>query len=178
MCLGTLAVCALAERTAWADAAPSRSLWIAPSYQLTLTDVFRPSSRHGFGAGASYEFHVAPAFNLGLTLAYRRYPGERATQQLGYGAILKHFFSTSWAAEDGFYPYVDYGLLLQQTFIEERGGSAISHDTRLGLGGLVRTESAAWFVAVAGHFSRLHYFEVESEWAPYLDVHIGWAPSF
>jgi hypothetical protein len=159
------------------DAPPTRSLWLAPTYQLLLTGDL-PSSRHGLGASASYEFHVSPMFNLGLTLAYRIYPGEASTQQLGYGAILKHFFSPAWSGADGFYPYVDYGLLLEQTFIEGRSGSAVSHDTRLGGGALIRYRGVPLFVGLDGHYSRLQYFDTDSTLVPYLELQVGWAHAF
>jgi hypothetical protein len=156
----------------------TRSVWVAPTYQALLSDSFDPSSRHGLGARGSYEFHVTPVFNVGLALAYRLYPGSSSTQQLGYGALLKHFFSAAWSAEDGFYPYLDYGLLLQQTFVEARSGSAISHDTRLGAGALLRHRGVPLFIGVAAHYSRLQYFDVESRGIPYLEFEIGLAPAF
>src|SRR5436190_13655666 len=67
-----------------APRAPTRSVWLAGSYDLLLTSAFDPSSRHGFGASGAYEFHLSPRFNLGLALAYRMYPGSQLTQQLGY----------------------------------------------------------------------------------------------
>lgn len=172
--------CASAERVSAArsGAAPTRSLWLAPTYQLLLGSAFEPSSRHGVGAGASYEFHVSPSFNIGLSLAYRLYPGSQSTQQLGYGTILKHFFSERWVSDDGLYPYLDYGLLLQQSFVEGRRSSAISHDTRLGAGALLRSSGAAFFVGLAAHYSRLHHFDVESRAIPYLDVQLGWVHAF
>jgi hypothetical protein len=156
----------------------TRSVWVAPTYQARLSGTFDPSSRHGAGLRASYEFHITPAFNIGLALAYRLYPGAIATQQLGYGALLKHFFSAAWSRHDGVYPYLDYGLLLQQTFIDGRGGSAISHDTRIGAGAMVRRWGVPLFIGVAGHYSRLQYFDVESRGIPYLEFEIGWAPAF
>lgn len=160
-----------------ADALPSRSVWVAPTYQVLLTDAFRPSSRHGAGASAAYEFHISPVFNIGLALAYRLYPGPRATHQVGYGTTLKHFFSAAWSSRDGVFPYADYGLLLQQTYVEGRGGSAVSHDTRLGVGALVRHRGFPVFIGVAGHYSRIGYFDVGSTAVPYIDVQIGWAPA-
>lgn len=158
--------------------APSRSLWMGPTYQLLLTDAFEPSSRNGLGVGGSYEFHVSPKFNLGLALAYRLYPGEQATHQLGYGTLLKHFFSSAWSSEDGVYPYLDYGLLLQQTFIQGRSGSAVSHDTRIGGGAVVRAWGTQLFMGVAGHYSRLSHFDIESKAIPYVDVQLGWCQGF
>jgi hypothetical protein len=158
---------------------PSRSIWVAPTYQVLLSDAFEPSSRHGVGAGLAYEFHISPTFNLGLSLAYRLYPGERATQQLGYGTILKHFFSARWSSsDDGVYPYLDYGLLLQQTFVQGRTGNAVSHDTRLGGGALIRSWGVPLFIGLAAHYSRLDHFEIESQWVPYLDVQLGWVQPF
>jgi hypothetical protein len=168
----------LLARPAHAGEAPSRSVWLAPTYQALLHDAFEPSSHHGLGAGASYEFHISPTFNLGLALAYRVYPGERSTQQLGYGTLLKHFFSGAWSSEDGIYPYLDYGLLLQQTFMASVSGSAVSHDTRLGCGALMRRWGVPLFIGLAGHYSWLQHFEVESKWIPYVDVQIGWAHAF
>ena len=159
-------------------AAPTRSVWIAPTYQVLLSDAFEPSSRHGFGALAGYEFHVAPTFNVGFVLAYRVFPGSTSTSQLGYGAILKHFFSAAWASDSGVYPYLDYGLLLQQSFIEGRRGSAVSHDTRLGGGALMRFGGTALFASLAGHYSRLQYFDIESKWIPFIEVEVGWAHPF
>lgn len=156
----------------------TRSVWIAPTYQALLEDTFEPSSRHGVGMLASYEFHITPTFNVGLALAYRLYPGSTSTQQLGYGALLKHFFSAAWSTEEGVYPFLDYGLLLQQTFIEGRSSSAVSHDTRLGAGAVIRRWGVPLFVGVAGHYSRLSYFDVESRGIPYLEFEIGWAPAF
>ena len=166
------------EPVAHGNEPPSRSLWVAPTYQALVSDAFEPSSRHGFGARAAYEFHVSPKFNLGLALAYRVYPGSPSTSQLGYGAILKHFFSAAWASENGFYPYVDYGLLLQQSFVGRRSGSAVSHDTRLGGGAVVRHGGTALFIGLAGHYSRLQYFDVESTWIPFVEAEIGWAHTF
>ena len=157
---------------------PTRSVWLAPTYDFLATSAFEPSSRHGFGATASYEFHISPRFNLGLALAYRLYPGEQATQQLGYGAILKHFFSSRWATDDGQYPFVDYGLLLQQSFVEDRSGSAVSHDTRLGGGAVFRSGWVSLVLGVGGHYSRLDFFEHESTWIPYVDVQFGWVFGF
>jgi hypothetical protein len=156
----------------------TRSIWVAPTYQALLTSTFEPSSRHGLGARGSYEFHITPVFNIGLVLAYRLYPGSSSTQQLGYGALLKHFFSAEWSAEDGVYPYLDYGLLLQQTFVEARTGSAISHDTRLGAGAVIRRWGLPLFIGVAAHYSRLQYFDVEARGIPYLEFEIGLAPGF
>lgn len=160
------------------EAPADRSVWVAPTYQALFTDSFEPSSRHGLGARASYEFHITPTFNIGFVLAYRLYPGSAATHQLGYGALLKHFFSDGWSTRDGFYPYLDYGLLLQQSFVDERSGSAISHDTRLGAGALLRRWGAPLFVGVAAHYSRLQYFDVASRWIPYLEVELGWVHAF
>lgn len=155
-------------------APPTRSAWLAANYDVLLSNAFEPSSRHGVGASAAYEFHVSPRFNLGLTLAYRLYPGSPATQQLGYGATLKHFFSGAWASADGLYPFVDYGLLLQQSLIRGREGSATSHDTRLGVGLLMRASAACLFVDVAGHYSRLNYFDTKGTWIPYVETRVGW----
>jgi len=160
------------------SAAPTRSVWIAPTYDFLATDAFEPSSRHGFGASAAYEFHISPRFNLGLALAYRLYPGEQATQQLGYGATLKHFFSSRWATVDGVYPFLDYGLLIQQSFIEDRDGSAVSHDTRLGGGAMFRSAPLALYLDAGAHYSRLDYFEHESTFIPYADVQLGWVFTF
>jgi hypothetical protein len=158
--------------------APTRSVWVAPTYDYLATDAFEPSSRHGFGATAVYEFHISPRFNLGLPLAYRLYPGKQTTQQLGYGVTLKHFFSSHWATVDGVYPFVDYGLLLQQSFVEGRSGSAVSHDTRLGGGAVFRTAPLSFYVDVGVHYSRLNFFEHESTFIPYVDVQLGWVFPF
>lgn len=162
---------------AWAEA-PTRSVWIAPTYQALVSDAFEPSSRHGVGAALAYEFHVSPTFNLGLTLAYRLYPGSVATQQLGYGVLLKHFFNPEWSHADGVYPFVDYGLLLQQSFVEARRGSAVSHDTRLGVGSVLRVGGVPLYASLAGHYSRLQYFDVESTWIGYLELQLGWVQAF
>ena len=157
---------------------PTRSVWLAPTYDFLASSAFEPSSRHGFGASAAYEFHISPRFNLGLTLAYRLYPGEQATQQVGYGATLKHFFSSHWATVDGLYPFVDYGLLMQQSFVGGRSGSGVSHDTRLGGGAVFRSAPISLYADVGAHYSRLDFFEVESTWIPYLDVRsAGFSPS-
>lgn len=165
-------------QTTVAQDAPTRSVWVAPTYDFLATDAFDPSSRHGFGLTAVYEFHISPRFNLGLPLAYRLYPGEQMTQQLGYGVTLKHFFSSRWATADGFYPFVAYGLLIQQSFVEDRSGSAVSHDTRLGAGAVLRREPIALYLDAGGHYSRLAFFEHESTFIPYVDVQIGWVFSF
>lgn len=164
---------AAAQAAVRADTAPTRSVWLAGSYDWLLTSAFDPSSRHGLGASGAYEFHLSQRFNLGLSLAYRLYPGATATQQLGYGATLKHFFSRNWATEDGFHPFVDYGLLLQQSLISNRRGSATSHDTRLGLGAVLRTSNVLLFTELAFHYSRLGYFDTQSQAIPYLEVQIG-----
>jgi hypothetical protein len=171
-------VALVAAPPALADGRPDRSVWLAPTYQILFSDAFEPSSRHGIGASAAYEFHVSPKFDVGLSLAYRLYPGEEATQQLGYGAVLKHFFSADWAWRDGIYPYVDYGLLLQQSFVTGRSGSAISHDTRLGAGVVMRRWGLPLFLGVAGHYSRLQYFGIESTTIPYFDLALGWVHTF
>lgn len=178
MALLLVAMALLLVSPARAESAPTRSAWIAPSYQALLSDAFEPSSRHGVGGALAYEFHISPRFNLGLTLAYRLYPGSVATQQLGYGVLLKHFFSADWSHADGVYPFVDYGLLLQQSFIEGRQGSAVSHDTRLGLGSVLRIGGIPLYASLAGHYSRLQYFDVESLWIPYLEVQLGWVQAF
>ena len=152
---------------------PTRSAWLAPSYDFLATDAFEPSSRHGFGVRSEYAFHVTPRFNIGLALAYRVYPGDTTTQQLGYGAMLKHFFSPHWASVEGVYPFVDYGLLLQQSFVEGRRGSAVSHDTRLGAGLLWRLPSVSLFADLAGHYSRLTFFDRDSTWIGYLEASAG-----
>lgn len=152
---------------------PTRSAWLAPTYDFLASDAFEPSSRHGFGARGSYEFHVTPRFNIGLALAYRLYPGDASTQQVGYGAVLKHFFSPRWSQNQGVYPFLDYGLLLQQSFVEGREGSAVSHDTRLGAGLLWRLPSIALFADFAAHYSRLSFFDRKSTWIPYLDAGAG-----
>jgi hypothetical protein len=168
-----------AATTARADAPsaaakpPTRSVWLAATYDVLLTSAFDPSSRHGLGASAGYEFHLSQTFNLGLGLAYRAYPGSPATHQIGYGATLKHFFSRTWATEDGFYPFVDYGLLLQQTSVSGREGSATSHDTRLGAGAVLRTSGVAFFIALGGHYSRLGFFDRRSTAIPYLEAQVG-----
>jgi hypothetical protein len=171
-------MCPLAAADAHASETPTRSIWLAPTYQLLLGDALEPSSHHGLGASAAYEFHISPTFDLGLAVAYRLYPGEVASHQLGYGAILKHFFSAAWSSRDGVYPYVDYGLLLQQTFIEGRTGSAVSHDTRLGVGAVLRGWGVPLFVGLAGHYSRLQQLDVASRWLGYVDVQIGWVHAF
>ena len=160
------------------DASPSRSLWLAPSYQVLFTDTFVPSAQHGPGLSAGYEFHLTPTFNVGLTLAYRIYPGAQATHQLGYGTILKHFFNDQWASQDGLHPFLDYGLLLQQTFVNGRSGSATSHDTRLGAGAVVQINGVQLFACVAGHYSRLQYFDIKSTWIPYVESQVGWVYAF
>jgi hypothetical protein len=164
---------AFAEAPSDAPKLPTRSVWLAATYDFLLTSAFEPSSRHGLGASAAYEFHLSPRFNLGLGLAYRLYPGSQATHQIGYGTTLKHFFSDHWATHDGFYPFVDYGLLLQQTSIAGREGTATSHDTRLGIGAVMRTSGVAFFVALGGHYSRLGFFDRKSTGIPYLDAQVG-----
>jgi hypothetical protein len=166
------------EGLARAEEPPTRSVWVSPTYQVLFSNTFQPSSRHGLGASATYDFHVGPTFDVGLTLAYRLYPGSRATQQLGYGAILRHFFDPTWSFADGVFPYLDYGLLLQQTYIEGRSGSAVSHDTRLGAGAVLRRGAVPLFVGLAFHYSRLQQFDVESRWIPYADLQIGWVHAF
>ena len=175
VCVGvcSAAAPALAEASASAPKLPTRSVWLGATYDLLLTAAFDPSSRHGFGASAAYEFHLSPRFNLGLGLAYRVYPGSQVTQQIGYGATLKHFFSSQWATADGFYPYLDYGLLLQQSTISGREGSATSHDTRLGLGAVMRTSGIGFFVDLGGHYSRLGFFDRKSTGIPYLEARLG-----
>jgi hypothetical protein len=155
-----------------------RSFWVGPTYQYLFGDAFEPSLRHGAGLSTVYEFHVSPRFNLGLNLAYRLYPGEQLTHQVGYGAILKHFFSEGWDQRDGLYPFVDYGLLLQQTFIGGREGNAVSHDTRMGLGLLARSWGVPVFASLAGHYSRLTFFDREGEWIPYVEAQLGWVHAF
>ncbi|HKO52300.1 MAG TPA: hypothetical protein VJV79_31545 [Polyangiaceae bacterium] len=164
---------ARAEVPADAPPAPTRSWWLAATYDLLLTSAFDPSSRHGLGASAAYEFHLSPRFNLGLGLAYRLYPGSQATHQIGYGTTLKHFFSNQWATADGFYPFLSYGLLLQQSQVSGREGSATSHDTRLGAGAVFRTSGIAWFVDLGGHYSRLGFFDRKSTGIPYLEAQLG-----
>ncbi len=171
-------VAGTSEAAAHADEHPTRSVWLALTYQVLLSDTFEPSSRHGAGASVNYDFHISPRFDLGLALAYRLYPGARETQQLGYGAILRHFFSADWSQGGGVFPYLDYGLLLQQTFINGRTGSAVSHDTRLGGGLLLRRWGVPVFVGVAGHYSRLQSFDVAAKWIPYADVQLGWVHAF
>ena len=178
-CLAGLLAAAVASPAQPARAeAPTRSVWAAPTYQALLSDAFEPSSRHGVGAALAYEFHVSPTFDLGLTLAYRLYPGSVATQQLGYGVLLKHFFSPDWSHADGVYPFLDYGLLLQQSFVEARRGSAVSHDTRLGVGSVVRVGGVPLYASLAVHYSRLQYFDIELIWIPYLEVQLGWVQAF
>lgn len=175
----TAAVLLLAsEATARAEERPTRSVWVAPTYQVSFSDAFAPSSRHGLGVGATYDFHVGPTFDVGLTLAYRLYPGSTVTQQLGYGTILRHFFDPAWSFADGVFPYLDYGLLMQQTYIEGRRGSAVSHDTRLGAGAVLRRGVVPVFVGLAFHYSRLQQLDVESRWIPYADLQIGWVHAF
>jgi hypothetical protein len=165
-------------QAAAANDVPTRSLWLAPTYDYLATSAFEPSSRHGFGAVVAYEFHISQRFNLGLALAYRLYPGEQATQQIGYGATLKHFFSPRWATADGIYPFIDYGLLLQQSVVEGRSGSATSHDTRLGGGAVFRSAPIALFLDAAGHYSRLGFFDRQSQAIPYVEVEFGWVFAF
>lgn len=155
-----------------------RSIWIAPSYQALFGDALGRAGPHGVGVFTSYEFHVSPRFNLGLHLGYRLYPGEDLAQQVGYGVILRHFFAAEWTRADGFFPYVDYGLLLQQTFSKGRSGSATSHDTRLGGGVLGRFQGIPLFLGAAGHISRIDGFDVDAEWIPFLDVQLGWVHVF
>jgi len=157
---------------------PTRSAWFAPTYDFLATSAFEPSSRHGVGAVVAYEFHLSPRFDIGIPLAYRFYPGERTTQQLGYGVTLKHFFSPRWSTADGVYPFFDYGLLLQQSFIQGRTGSATSHDTRLGGGAVFRSAPISLFVDLGAHYSRLGFFDRESEWIPYLELQFGWVLAF
>ena len=168
----------MAAQAAAVSAVPTRSVWLAPTYDFLASSAFEPSSKHGFGASAAYEFHISPRFNLGLVLAYRMYPGEQTTQQLGYGATLKHFFSSHWATIDGVYPFIDYGLLLQQSFVEGRSGSAVSHDTRLGGGAVFRSAPLSLYLDIGAHYSRLGFFDVESKGIPYLDVQAGWVFGF
>ena len=161
-----------------AEAPATRSVWIAPTYQLLLTDAFAPSSRHGLGAAAAYEFHISPMFDIGLELAYRMYPGAVVTQQLGYGVSLKHFFSPAWSYADGVYPFIDYGLLVQQSFIEGRRGRAVSHDTRFGGGFVLRRWGLPLFVGLAGHYSVLQYLDIDATGISYLELGIGWVQAF
>jgi hypothetical protein len=169
----SVAAPARAEAPLTAPKPATRSVWLAGTYDLLLTSAFDPSSRHGLGASGAYEFHLSPRFNLGLALAYRLYPGSTKTQQIGYGATLKHFFSRNWSTEDGVYPFVDYGLLLQQSYISGREGSATSHDTRLGVGTVMRITGVAFFVDLGGHYSRLGFFDRKSTTIPYLEAQVG-----
>jgi len=163
----------MAEAAPAAPKRPTRSVWLGATYNFLLSSEFEPSSRHGLGASAAYEFHLSPRFNLGLGLAYRLYPGSQATHQIGYGTTLKHFFSDQWATADGFYPFLGYGLLLQQTSVSGREGSATSHDTRLGVGAVMRTSGVAFFVDLGGHYSRLGFFDRKSAAIPYLEAQVG-----
>jgi hypothetical protein len=176
--VGTGTASALAETSADAPLASTRSIWLAATYQVLLHSEFEPSSRHGVGASGVYEFHLSPRFNLGLSLAYRLYPGSQATQQLGYGATLKHFFGSRWATADGVHPFVSYGLLLQQSMIEGRKGSATSHDTRLAAGAVFRSSPLALFVDLGAHYSRLNYFDRSSTLIPYLEAQAGCVLAF
>lgn len=169
---------AVAAQVAAAPATPTRSFWLAGTYEFLATSAFEPSSRHGLGVRGAYEFHISPRFNLGLPLAYRLYPGAQLTQQIGYGVTLKHFFSSAWATADGVFPFLDYGLLMQQSFIEGRGGSAVSHDTRLGGGVVVQHAPLSLFCDLAAHYSRLSFFDRESRAIPYLEVGVGWLLTF
>jgi len=86
---------------------------------------------------------------------------------------LKHFFSKNWKTVHKIFPYVDYGLLLQQSFAPGKTSSAVSHDTRFGAGLLWRTQILTPFLGVAGHYSRIEYFDTDSIWVPYVDVQLG-----
>lgn len=154
-------------------APPTRSFWGSVTYQFLLSDSLEPSPRHGFGAAITYEFHVSPTLNIGLLLAYRGYPGTDSLQQLGYGVTLKHFFTPAWSTANSWFPFLDYGLLQQQTFLSGHSGAAISHDTRLGVGLLFPMFGLRWSAACAGHLSRLEYFDVEARWVPYVELQFG-----
>jgi len=148
------------------------------TYQYLFTDALKPAQQHGFGVAGSYEFHIKPRFLIGLPLAYRTYPGPEWAHQLGYGVTLRHFFSDHWAKGRRVYPYLGYGLLQQQTFAPGKKGAAISHDTRLGLGLVSGALGFPLFMEVAGHISRLQYFDVEPTWVPYLNVNFGGIVTF
>lgn len=152
---------------------PKRSVWLGLSYQYLFTDALAPASRHGVGFWASYEFHVSPRFLVGLPLAYRGYPGEGGAHQIGYGVTLRHLFSNDWARGRKVYPFIDYGLLQQQTFAPGHSGVAVSHDTRLGGGAVFGQLGFPLFLAASAHLSRLEFFDVETEWIPFVDVSLG-----
>ncbi len=150
-----------------------RSVWLAATYNHLFTGALSPAAENGVGAWASYEFHVSPRFLVGLPLGYRGYPGAGGAHQIGYGVTLRHFFSDSWARGPKVYPFLDYGLLQQQTFAPGRSGVAVSHDTRLGGGVVLGQLGFPLFLGSSMHLSRLEYFDVEAEWIPFVDVSLG-----
>lgn len=152
---------------------PRRSVWFAATYQHLFSDALSPAHENGAGAWASYEFHVSPRFLVGLPLGYRAYPGEGGAHQIGYGVTLRHFFSDAWARGARVYPFIDYGLLQQQSFAPGRSGVAVSHDTRLGGGVVFGQLGFPLFLASSAHLSRLEFFDVDGEWIPFIDVSLG-----
>lgn len=152
---------------------PTRSLWLALSYQAFLSSALANSSSHGGGLVGSYDFHISERFSLGMQLAYRYYPGEIHVQQLGYGLLLKHFFSPVWTDKSRLHPYVDYGLLQQQTFHSAHSGVAVSHDTRLAAGVLGYIGEVPTFVNASLHLTRIGHFDVAGFWLPYLELQWG-----
>lgn len=163
----TLAVPAPSAREAASPSAPHRTASVGFSYLRHTGDL--DSSETGLGLWALYEFHLSPDFRIGMNLALRSYPGEPHTLQLGYGTVLRHFMFESKAIR----PFVQYGLLVQMTFLEDRSGSVTSHDTHFGVGVEGRDVAPGWFLQAGYNLSWLRFFDTSTRDLGYASLTVG-----
>jgi len=138
----------------------------------------RPLADHsvtGLGLSATYEFILKPRFSLGINLAYRYYPGTTALHQLGYGLLIKHYFQDP---QEGWRPFIEYGLLMQVNRFKGRPNAGLSHDTRFSAGTDFTLGDVPMYMALSYHVSRLGFFEQSSLNLDNLELTFGFSRNF
>lgn len=150
---------------------PKKNLRLAPTSVFLTGKPFGTTALAGLGLNAAYEFIITPSFFVGLQLAARYYPAQMWLGQLGYGVTLRHaFLPTDWM----FRPYLQYGLLMQMTWVQGQPGSGMSHDTHLGIGVDSKWLNIPLFLQVSYDISRLRYFGNTEENVDRFEIQLGW----
>lgn len=153
------------------NAQPTRSMSVGFGYHSLLKSPFSSDALSGGGIELRYGFHLSENFVLSLGLAYRIYPTAAAVSQLGYGAVLTHYF---WGRQEKDWRlFVSYGLLVLNSSVKGRSGSGTSHDTLIGIGSDFGFLGQTAFSQLGYHYSALSYFETGRQPIHYLDLLVG-----
>lgn len=153
---------------------PTRQFRFYGSMQSRFSENFEGVPTTGFGFFSVYDFLLKNNFTIGISFAYRFYTGEGTLLQTNYGLLLKHYLVSGDFKTKPFRPYLQYGLLLLNSFVLAENGYGTSHDTRLTVGSDLVLFELPLSVEISYHMSNLHYFQLAAVPMSFIECNLGY----